>query len=59
MDIFRRWFSQNTIDLNPSMNSISHKKPIENVGILGFEIYFPRNYILQKDLEKVYLFLII
>lgn len=51
MDIFRKWFS--TVKINCSMNSISHKKPVENVGILGLEIYFPRNYITQEDLEKV------
>lgn len=50
MDWFRRKVSAETDNLN---RIITNCKKAIDVGILGFEFYYPRTYVLQEELEKV------
>jgi hypothetical protein len=40
--------------LNSTLTEFIDQCQLQNVGILGAEFYFPKSYVDQKELEKVY-----
>lgn len=50
MDWLKRKISTET-------DNLSNCKKVTDVGILGFEFYYPRNYVSQEELEKVLFFI--